>query len=168
MAEFSHHSYGRLTLTPSLICCTCMAPVMCLYLYSPIFLCRWLPRFFHPSTTSARAKWCSYLQSCGMRSSNMLPLSLANWRNEFTTRSVVHQLLSLSSLSRGHNSPDITSSMSLEPSTTSRFHPYTALSSLVPPLRGSASKTVLLSTIGGSATNQTLHLIPLLSRVFTF
>ena len=161
---------GGLTLPPSLVCCTCISPVVSLYLSSPFPFpyAGGYRAFFPPSATDARAKWRSCLQRYGMRSSNMLPLSLANWRNEFTTRSVVHQLLRLYSQSRSHNYPDIVSSMSLDPSTCSLFQPSTALSLLATSFRGSASSTVLISTRGGPTTNQTLHLIPLLSRVFTF
>ena len=172
MAEFPYHSFGRLTVLPSLIYCTCMASVVSLYLhfshFPPFPYAGGYRAFFRPSATATRAKWCSCLQSYGMRSSDMLPLSLANWRNGSTTRSVAHQLLSLYSPLRSHNSPDTNLSKSLEPSTRSLFHSYTAPFSLMAAFSGSALKTVLLSTSGGSTINQTLRFIPLLSRAFTF
>ena len=158
-------------MLPSLIYYICMTLVMSMYLYFPRpfpFSCAGGYRaFLLPSATVARAKWYSCLQSYGVRSSSMQPLSLANWRNESTTRSVVHQLLSLNSLLRGQNSPDTASFMSPESSTCCLFHSYIAPFSLVAPLRGSASKTVSPSTSGGSAINQTQRQMPLLSRAFT-
>ena len=142
-----------------------MTPVIPLYLcFTSVRLCPYAGvgahMLFSTSTTVTRAQWHNCLQSCGKRSLSMPPSSLANWRSESTTRSVVLRFTILHSLSRGHKSPDTTSFMSPERSTHTLFHTYIVPFSLIAPFRGSASKTVSPSTRGGWAISPTLLLIP--------